>query len=91
MVVPSTGKAFKLMPSAPNTTYNQENYPEAMFGLDLFENDLRTNLAALLFKDEEPGKEHLSHGLAGMHTQRIQSLPTGHGHLQDSLATERLA
>lgn len=55
MVVPSTGKAFKLMPSAPNTTYNQENYPEAMFGLDLFENDLRTNLAALLFKDEEPG------------------------------------
>ena len=55
-VVPSGDKAFKLMMAAPNTSYNQENYPGAMFGLDLFEYDLQTRLAALLFADEEPGE-----------------------------------
>lgn len=55
-VVPGTDKTFKLMIASPNPSYNQENYPGAMFGLDLFEYDLRTNLAALLFTDEEPGE-----------------------------------
>lgn len=49
-------KTFKLMMSAPNTSYNQDNYPGAMMGLDLFEYDLQTRLAALLFADEEPGE-----------------------------------
>ena len=47
---------FKLMIAAPNKTYNQENYPGAMMGLDLFEGEYRTNLAALLMDDEEPGE-----------------------------------
>lgn len=56
MVVPSDGKAFKLMMSSPNETYNQENYPGAMMGVDLFEAELQTRLAAELFADEEPGE-----------------------------------
>ncbi len=55
-VVPGNDKTFKLMMSAPNTSYNQDNYPGAMMGLDLFEYDLQTRLAALLFTDEEPGE-----------------------------------
>jgi len=55
-VMPGNDKTFKLMVSAPNTSYTQANYPGAMMGLDLFEHDLRTALAALLFSDEEPGK-----------------------------------
>ena len=55
-VVPGTDKTFKLMMSAPNSSYNQTNYPGAMFGLDLFEYNLQTRLAALLFTDEEPGE-----------------------------------
>lgn len=47
---------FKLMIAAPNQTYNQENYPGAMMGLDLFEGEYRTNLAALLMDAEEPGE-----------------------------------
>jgi len=54
-MVPKGDKTFKLMMASPNKSYNQVNYPGAMFGLDLFEYDLRTNLAALLFADEEPG------------------------------------
>ena len=49
-------KTFKLMMSAPNQSYNQDNYPGAMMGLDLFEYALQTRLAALLFTDEEPGE-----------------------------------
>ena len=56
MVVPGSDKTFKLMMSAPNASYNQENYPGAMMGLDFFESNLPTNLAALLFADEEPGE-----------------------------------
>lgn len=55
-MVPSGEKTFKLMMDAPNTSYNQTNYPGAMFGLDLFEDKLRTNLAAMLFDAEEPGE-----------------------------------
>lgn len=55
LMVPGKDKTFKLMISEPNESYNQVNYPGAMMGLDLFESDLRTNLAALLFTDEEPG------------------------------------
>lgn len=55
-VVPSNNKTFKLMMSAPNSSYNQDNYPGAMMGLDFFEYDLQTRLAALLFTDEEPGE-----------------------------------
>ena len=47
---------FKLMMTAPNKTYNQENYPGAMMGLDLFEDEYRTNLAAILMDAEEPGE-----------------------------------
>lgn len=54
-VVPGSNKMFKLMISSPNTSYNQDNYPGAMMGLDLFEYDLQTRLAALLFTEEEPG------------------------------------
>lgn len=55
-VLPGEDKVFKLLVSAPNASYNQDNYPGAMMGLDLFEYDLRTNLAALLFAEEEPGE-----------------------------------
>ena len=55
-VMPSNDKTFKLLISEPNSSYNQTNYPGAMMGLDLFESDLRTVLAALLFTDEEPGE-----------------------------------
>lgn len=55
-IVRGADKTFKLMMSAPNESYNQENYPGAMMGLDLFEYDLQTRLAALLFTDEEPGE-----------------------------------
>lgn len=55
-MVPGNDKSFKLMMAAPNSSYNQDNYPGAMMGLDLFESDLRTVLAALLFTDEEPGE-----------------------------------
>lgn len=55
-VVPGADQTFKLMISSPNATYNQENYPGAMMGLDLFENVYRTNLAALLMDAEEPGE-----------------------------------
>lgn len=56
MVVPMDGNAFRLMIASPNASFNQTNYPGAMMGLDLFEDDLRTALAALLFADEEPGE-----------------------------------
>lgn len=56
LVVPGKDKTFKLMMTAPNPSYNQTNYPGAMMGLDLFEYDLQTRLAALLFADEEPGE-----------------------------------
>ena len=56
-VVKGEGESFKLMISSPNERYNQDNYPGAMMGLDLFENNLRTNLAALLFDYEEPGDD----------------------------------
>ena len=55
-MVSGNDKTFKLMISQPNASYTQENYPGAMFGLDLFEYDLQTRLAALLFADEEPGE-----------------------------------
>ena len=55
-VVPGSDKTFKLMMSAPNPSFNQDNYPGATMGLDLFEYDLQTRLAALLFTDEEPGE-----------------------------------
>ena len=47
---------FKMMMAAPNKTYNQENYPGAMMGLDLFEDEYRTALAAILMDSEEPGE-----------------------------------
>ncbi len=47
---------FKLMMAAPNKTYNQENYPGAMMGLDTFEDEYRTALAAILMDSEEPGE-----------------------------------
>jgi len=56
-VVDNGNGTFKLMMSAPNKTYNQENYPGAMMGLDLFEGEYRTNLAALLMDAEEPGED----------------------------------
>lgn len=55
-LVPGNGNTFKLLPAAPNATYNQDNYPEAMMGLDLFEDKNRNVLAALLFSSEEPGE-----------------------------------
>lgn len=55
-VVPSGEKTFKLMMAAPNVTYNQANYPGAVMGLDLFEAEQQTRLAAFLFADEEPGE-----------------------------------
>lgn len=55
-MIPGENNTFKLMMESPNTLYNQTNYPGAMFGLDLFESDLRTALAAMLFTDEEPGE-----------------------------------
>ena len=55
-VVKGAGDTFKLMITSPNESYHQASYPGAMMGLDLFENDLHTNLAALLFADEEPGE-----------------------------------
>lgn len=55
-VVDNGNGSFKLMIAAPNKTYNQENYPGAMMGLDLFEGEYRTNLAALLMDAEEPGE-----------------------------------
>ena len=55
-VVDNGNGTFKLMMSAPNKTYNQKNYPDAMMGLDLFEGEYRTNLAALLMDAEEPGE-----------------------------------
>lgn len=48
--------SFKLMMAAPNKTYNQENYPSAMMGLDIFGSEYATNLAALLMEAEEPGE-----------------------------------
>lgn len=53
---PSTLNSFKLLMAAPNKTYNQENYPGAMMGLDLFEDEYRTALAAILIEAEEPGE-----------------------------------
>ena len=47
---------FKMMMAAPNVTYNQENYPGAMMGLDLFEGEYRTALSAILMDAEEPGE-----------------------------------
>jgi len=55
-VVDNGNGIFKLMMAAPNKIYNQENYPGAMMGLDLFEGEYRTNLAALLMDAEEPGE-----------------------------------
>lgn len=52
-----TDNSFRLMMASPNKTYNQENYPGAMMGLDLFEDEHRTALAALLFDAEEPGED----------------------------------
>ena len=49
-------KSFKLMMASPNKTYNQENYPGAMMGLDTFEDEYRTALAAILMDSEEPGE-----------------------------------
>ena len=54
-VVPSGEKTFRLMISSPNVVYNQANYPGGTMGLDLFEDEYRTNLAALLMDAEEPG------------------------------------
>ena len=54
-VVSNGNGTFKLMMTEPNKTYNQENYPGAMMGLDLFEDEYRTALAALLMDAEEPG------------------------------------
>ena len=56
-VVDNGNSTFKLMIAAPNKTYNQENYPSAMMGLDLFGGEYRTNLAALLMEAEEPGED----------------------------------
>lgn len=55
-VVDNGDGTFKLMMAAPNSTYNQEKYPGAMMGLDLFEGEYRTSLAAMLFDSEEPGE-----------------------------------
>ena len=57
-IVPSGDKTFKLKVSAPNPIYNQDNYPDAMLGLDLFEDSTRTVLASILMEAEEPG-EHI--------------------------------
>jgi len=55
-VVDNGNGSFKLMIAAPNKTYNQENYPGAMMGLDIFGSEYATNLAALLMDAEEPGE-----------------------------------
>lgn len=55
-VLDNGDKTFKLAMSAPNSTYNQDNYPGAMMGLDLFEDEYRTSLAAILMDAEEPGE-----------------------------------
>ena len=55
-IVVNDDSTFKMMMDAPNIVYNQENYPNAMMGLDLFEDKYRTNLAALLMDAEEPGE-----------------------------------
>lgn len=55
-VVPLGDKSFRLKVSAPNPLYNQDNYPGAMLGLDLFEDSTRTALASILMDSEEPGE-----------------------------------
>ena len=83
-VVPGTDKTFKLMMAAPNKTYNQENYPGAMMGLDLFEDDYRTNLAALLFDAEEPG--------TGLYlTDWAVATPSAYNQYQTAVATYKAA
>ncbi|MBR2380545.1 MAG: hypothetical protein IKA86_06100 [Paraprevotella sp.] len=55
-VVKGDAKMFKLMISSPNIRFNQENYPGAMLGLDLFEDTTRTALSCFLMEAEEPGE-----------------------------------
>lgn len=55
-VIPQGDNIYKLMMSAPNPVYNQENYPGAQLGLDTFEDSTRTALACLLMEAEEPGE-----------------------------------
>jgi hypothetical protein len=54
-VLDNGDKTFKLMAASPNSTYNQANYPGAQMGLDIFENEYRTSLSAILMESEEPG------------------------------------
>lgn len=75
-VVHGADNTFKLMIAAPNPSYNQANYPGAMMGLDLFEYDLRTNLAALLFAGEEPGEGVYLTDWAVVSTQDYESYQT---------------
>lgn len=55
-VAAQTDKTFRLYLSQPNTTYNEMNYPDAMLGVDLFEDTTRSTLASLLMDAEEPGE-----------------------------------
>lgn len=55
-IVDNGNGTFKLMMSTPNNVFNQDNYPGAMMGLDLFEDPYRTALAAILMEAEEPGE-----------------------------------
>lgn len=55
-VAPQGNNIYKLKISAPNPIYNQENYPDAMMGLDLFESPTRTSLSCFLMDAEEPGE-----------------------------------
>ena len=55
-MVPMGEHTFRLYVSSPNATYNEQNYPGAMLGVDLFEDYTRTTISALLMDDEEPGE-----------------------------------
>lgn len=56
-MVPTGEHTFRLYMSSPNATYNEQNYPGAMVGVDLFENHTRTTLSALLMDAEQPGED----------------------------------
>lgn len=75
---------FRLLMAAPNKVFNQENYPGAKMGLDLFENEYRTNLAAFLFDAEEPGE--------GIYlTEWAVATPAAYNQYQTEVATYKAA
>ena len=83
-IVPVEGNIFKIRPSAPNPTYNQANYPDAMLGIDLFEDPTRTVLASILMESEEPG--------TGIYQTRwAVATPAAYNKYQTEMATYKAA